>query len=157
MEYIYPIIRRAHASDALGITTCVEAAYHQYISRIGKPPGPMMDDYNVVIKQHQVFIAEESGNIIGALVLRQFEQGILLDNVAVHPQHQGKGLGRKLIDLAEKEAQQQGYTEIHLYTHELMIENIKLYNFLGYIETERRSERGYQRIYMRKLFSSNIG
>ena len=37
-----------------------------------------------------------------------------------------------------------------LYTHESMTENIGLYEYLGYIETDRRTEKGYRRVYMRK-------
>ncbi len=38
----------------------------------------------------------------------------------------------------------------NLYTHEGMTENIGLYEYLGYIETDRRTEKGYRRVYMRK-------
>ena len=52
--------------------------------------------------------------------------------------------------LAEEEAQRLGLTTITLYTNERMTENIELYKRLGYTETERKTEQGYQRVYMRK-------
>ncbi len=73
-----------------------------------------------------------------------------MDNVAVHPDYQGRGLGRKLMALAEKEARRMGFTTVTLYTNEHMIENLELYKKLGYTETARTIERGYQRVYMRK-------
>lgn len=144
-----PEIRRAVSSDANSIRKCVEAAYRHYIDRIGKPPGPMLDDYHAVIRHHTVFVAE-SDDIIGVLVLVRSATDILLDNVAVHPDHQGKGLGMRLINLAESEAIDHGYTAIDLYTHECMTENIERYNSLGYVETVRKKVRGYSRVYMRK-------
>lgn len=137
--------------------TCVEAAYRHYIARMGKPPGPMLDDYAAVIRQHGAYVADDEGEIVGVLVLIRTGSGILLDNVAVHPEHQGKGLGRRLLELAETEARRQGYTHIDLYTHECMVENIGMYEAFGYIETARRTEHGYKRIYMRKALQGLRG
>ena len=151
-----PIIRQALPADAPGMQACVEAAYQHYIARIGRPPGPMLDDYTEVVQRHQAFVAEANAQIIGVLVLIHKDNGILLDNVAVHPTHQGKGLGRQLMQRAEAEALRQGFVHIDLYTHERMTENITLYQRLGYVETERRTERGYPRVYMRKSLSKAV-
>ena len=121
-----------------------------YIARIGKPPGPMLDDYREVIQQHHVLVLTEGTNIIGVLVLIRQLHSLLVDNVAIHPDYQGKGLGRKLMALAEAEAQRMGLTTVTLYTNERMTENIELYKRRGYTETERKAEQGYHRIYMRK-------
>lgn len=146
------VIRKAKQSDALSLKKCVEAAYHHYISRIGKPPGPMLDDYSEVIRRHIVFLAE-TDEIVGVFVLIRTQSGILLDNVAVHPKEQGNGLGRRLIEIAESEARDLGFEKLDLYTHELMNENINIYRTLGYIETGRKEESGYNRVYMQKLLS----
>ncbi len=148
-----PGIRIAQPSDAVAIKRCVEAAYQHYIARMGKPPGPMVDDYANVIEQHGAFVVEENGEIVGVLVLIQTESGMLLDNVAVHPEHQGKGLGRRLLELAESETRNEGYAYLDLYTHECMTENIEMYKRIGYVETERKSEHGYNRVYMQKALS----
>jgi len=144
-----PQIRKATLSDVFEIQLCAEAAYQHYIDRIGKPPGPMLDDYADVIQRHIVFVAETE-KIIGVLVLIPNATGILLDNVAVHPDQQGKGLGKQLIDLAESEAATRGFKKLDLYTHERMHENIELYKKLGYTETERKEVQGYNRVYMEK-------
>ena len=87
-------IRTAKKTDAAKMRICVEEAYRHYIPRMGKPPGPMLDNYEGVIRHHTAFVAEHDGEIVGVLVLIRAETGILLDNVAVHPRHQEKGLGR---------------------------------------------------------------
>ncbi len=143
-------IRRAQPVDAKQVALCVAAAYQPYIARIGKLPGPMLADYAEIIAQHLVWVVEDKARIIGLVVLMQKTNGILLDNVAVHPEYQGLGLGKQLLAFAETEARQRGFTEINLYTHQKMTENINLYLKLGYVETERRTERGYKRIYMKK-------
>ena len=143
-------IRPAEASDAAAVAACVAAAYEMYVARVGKPPGPMLDDYAAIIANHRAFVLTEAGAVIGVLVLIRQADGLLLDNVAVHPHHQGRGFGRQLIGFAEAEARRQGYEALDLYTHELMTENIGMYRALGYAETGRRIEHGYPRVYMRK-------
>jgi len=54
------------------------------------------------------------------------------------------------LQFAENEALKQGFTDLDLFTHESMTENIGLYEYLGYIETDRRTEKGYRRMCMRK-------
>jgi ribosomal protein S18 acetylase RimI-like enzyme len=143
-------IRPARVEDTTAISECVTAAYKTYIARLGKPPRPMLDDYKDVIQQHRVFVLTEATRIIGILVLVIQKQTLLVDNVAVHPDHQGRGYGRRLMALAEEEARRLGFTAITLYTNERMIENIELYKKLGYRELGRKTEQGYDRVYMQK-------
>jgi ribosomal protein S18 acetylase RimI-like enzyme len=128
----------------------VDAAYGHYVDRIGRRPGPMLEDYAEVIRERQVTVAEEDGEVAGVLVVGPTEEGFAIDNVAVHPAHQGKGIGRVLLDHAESAARAAEFGEIYLYTHEKMTENQALYARLGYVEYERRAEHGFARVFMRK-------
>ena len=145
-----PVLRSALASDAAGIAECVREAYSPYIERIGKPPGPMLANYDEIVRDHRAFVVDDSEEIIGVLVLVEEESGLLLDNVAVRPSRQGEGIGRRLMEHAEAEGRRLGYAHLDLYTHQRMTENIAHYARRGYVETERRVERGYPRVYMRK-------
>ena len=147
------VIRPARPADAAAVAACVTAAYSIYLDRMDKPPGPMLDDYARVIADHRVFILDGPAGLAGILVLIDQDGGLLLANVAVHPDHQGRGLGRRLVAFAEDEARRLGYGALDLYTHESMTENIALYGTLGYQETDRRVVSGYARIYMRKRLS----
>ena len=143
-------LRRAGSGDAAGIAACVRAAYSHYIERIGRPPGPMLDDYDQVVRDHRAYVIEEGGELLGALVLIEKEDGLLFDNITVQPARQGEGIGRRLMEHAESEARRLGYGHLDLYTHERMIENIAMYERIGYVEVDRRTERGFPRVYMRK-------
>jgi len=143
-------LRPATPDDARAVAACVEAAYKHYVVRMGKRPGPMLENYDEVVRRHRVWVLEDGGAIVAASVLIVEPERALLDAVAVLPQFQGGGLGRQLIAHAEGEANGLGYKAIELYTHELMRENIALYKQLGYREFARKTEKGYNRVYMRK-------
>jgi GNAT superfamily N-acetyltransferase len=144
------MIRPARADEADAVRDVVHEAYRHYIARIGKPPGPMLDDYAQRIADGQTWVLEHAGGIAGILVLEETAEGLLLDNIAVAPEQQGKGVGRALLEFAEAEARRREFTAIHLYTHELMTENLSLYSRIGYVETYRITEKGFDRVYMRK-------
>jgi len=72
--------------------------------------------------------------------------------VAVLPWKQGHGIGRALLSFADAEARRRGLPAIELYTNVAMTENLALYLRLGYVETERREEAGFSRVYYRKDF-----
>ena len=55
-----------------------------------------------------------------------------------------------LIAFAERIARDRGLGAIRLYTNEAMTENIALYRRLGFVETGRREEAGFRRVYMAK-------
>ncbi|MGX1306144.1 ribosomal protein S18 acetylase RimI-like enzyme [Amorphus suaedae] len=145
-----PRLRPAEARDLAAVTAIVDAAYSPYVARMGKKPGPMLDDYAGLISAGRVTVLDTAGEIAGLVVLVPEAEAMLLDNVAVAPHAHGRGFGRMLIDFAEATARRAGYTTIRLYTHEVMVENARLYVRLGYVETGRREERGYRRIYMEK-------
>jgi len=145
-----PQIRVATGDDAPAIAQIVEQAYRHYIPRIGKPPAPMLDNYAARVSEGVVWVIEEGGTIAGIIVLLPRLDHLLLDNIAVAPAWQGLGLGRRLLAFAEAEAARRGYREIRLYTHQTMTENQHLYAAMGYRETGRGNEAGYDRVFMRK-------
>jgi ribosomal protein S18 acetylase RimI-like enzyme len=145
-----PRIRAATAADVSVIGQIVDQAYRHYIPRIGKPPGPMLDDYAARISEGGVWVIEDGSSIAGIIVLLPRPDHLLLDNIAVAPARQGSGLGRRLLAFAEAEAVRRGYREIRLYTHRTMTENQRLYAVIGYEEIGRGTETGYARVFMRK-------
>ena len=145
-------IRSAKQSDVEKIKNCVDRAYEHYVERIGKIPGPMLDDYSKIVNDHQTFVAVLDSKLAGVLVLIRKKGGMLLDNIAVHPEFQGRGFGRKLLEFCESKVRNLGFTQLDLYTNILMTENIRLYQQLGYVETKRTTEKGFNRVYMTKTF-----
>jgi len=143
-----PGLRRATAADLPAIKAVIEAAYTRYLTRMDKPPGPMLRDYGPSVADGTTWVTGEP--VVAVLTLYPGDDHLLVENVAIHPSAQGQGLGRALLDFAEREAARQGLRRMTLCTHEVMTENQAIYAHLGYTETGRRAEDGYRRIYLEK-------
>lgn len=143
-------IRAARVSDLDGIRRCAEAAYGPYIARIGRPPAPMVADFARLVGDGSVHVLDEGGAIAGFAVFYRRGDHVHLENVAVHPDFQQRGCGVRLIAHVEQFAVEDGAAAVELYTNARMTENLALYPRLGYAETGRRHEDGFDRVFFRK-------
>ena len=143
------LIRRATADDAARIGAIARAAYAKYVSRIGREPAPMVADFAGHIATDHVVVVEAAGVVDGYMVAWAETDAYFLDNIAVDPARQGRGLGRKLMAHAADEAKRRHLPAIRLYTNEAMTENLSMYAHMGFIETHRVVEKGFARVYMR--------
>ena len=150
-------IRPALAADRSAVAACVVAAFEGFSARMGKPPAPMLADYRALIANGQVHVLESDGALVGVIVLDARPDHLFVDVVAVDPDRQRLGHGRRLMAFAATHASRRGLPEIRLYTHEVMAAALALYLALGYRETARRVEDGYARIYLRQPLEPTTG
>jgi ribosomal protein S18 acetylase RimI-like enzyme len=143
-------IRPATIEEAGAVRTLVREAYARYVGRIGREPAPMLVDYVAAILAGEAWVLVEGEEAFGVLVMRPENDHLFVETVAVRPDRQGSGLGRKLMAFAEEAARGRGLHEIRLYTNEKMEENLPFYRSLGFEETARRLDEGYRRVFMKK-------
>jgi GNAT superfamily N-acetyltransferase len=141
--------RPAGLADLPAIREVVTVAYARYLSRMDQPPAPMLADYGAAVEAGRLWVTGEP--VTGLIELIEAGDSLHVGNVAVHPASQGTGLGRQLMDFAERRAITLGLTRLSLYTNEVMTENQAIYTHLGYREVARHTEDGYRRVYMEKL------
>lgn len=144
------LIRRAEAGDLETIKTVVDAAYRKYVERMALLPAPMLRDYAQPVRDGLVDLLCVDGRVIGLLSLVAMGDHLLVENVAIDPIYQGRGWGGRLMAHAEEVAKRDAIGELRLYTNAVMRENIDFYRRLGFVEVDRRTEDGYDRVFMRK-------
>jgi len=143
-------IRPGCVADLSAVQACARAAYTQYIDRMPIEPAPMHADFAALIEMGHLRVAHLRGELTGYVVFYAEGDHVQLENVAVQPALAGQGIGGALIRYVEKYAQAQGYAAVELYTNIAMTENLLMYPALGYRETGRRSEDGFERVFFRK-------
>lgn len=145
-----PALRPARPEDAPSVTALVRAAYARWVPRLGREPAPMTEDGPGLIAAGAVSLLEAAGRLLGVLVLIPEADALLIENVAIGPDAQGRGLGGLLLAEAERVARESGRRRVRLYTNAAMTENIDFYAGRGFVETRRATEHGLHRVYMEK-------
>lgn len=98
------------------------------------------------IANHELYVMEINDCVIGSIVLTPTMDKEYLDiewltpshnnlyihRLAIHPDEQGKGHARKLMDFAEDHAIKNNYTSIRLDTFSKNLRNQKFYELRGY-------------------------
>jgi ribosomal protein S18 acetylase RimI-like enzyme len=125
-------LRPAVLTDASAIRELTRDAYAKWVPVIGREPKPMTADYAEAVRTHRIDLLYLDGALAALIETIAEADHLLVENVAVSPAFQGRGLGRKLMAHAEQVAASLGHGEIRLYTNQLFAQNIELYRKLGY-------------------------
>lgn len=147
-------LSRRVISDIPLITTLVRHAYGHYITRLGREPVPINDDYARLVRAGNAWVSGSDGMVAGVVVRMLNSDHVLVSNVAVARRHQGQGLGTALLAHAEDYARQNGVGELRLYTNELMHENLVIYSRLGWEDYDRVEQDRFRRVFKRKAVAT---
>jgi GNAT superfamily N-acetyltransferase len=147
-------IRPARSEDAEAVSVVARAAFSPYVGRLGDiEPWPMHVDYGDKIARGHTWVAEDAGAVVGLLVLEPHHDHLLLDIIGIVPGHQGTGIGRRLLAVADEQAKALGLPEVRLYTNVVMTENLAYYPRHGYVETHRDQVGPYHRVFFTKVLA----
>jgi ribosomal protein S18 acetylase RimI-like enzyme len=140
-------VRQARPQEAAAIAALVESAFTRHIAAVGRRPAPMDDDVPARIAAGQQYVGDgPDGSLSSSIVLVEEPDHLVVNNVAVAPSCQGRGLGRALLTFAEEEARRRGLPEVRLNTNAAMSDNIIMYPKLGYTEVGRETQNGFHRV-----------
>jgi ribosomal protein S18 acetylase RimI-like enzyme len=147
-------LRRAGPADAAAVRQLTREAYAKWVPRIGREPLPMTADYDVAVRDHRVDLLYLAGELAALIVMVDQGDRLLIENLAVAPGHQRRGLGTRLLAHAEAVTAALGHERIWLYTNTRFDGNIALYSRVGYrIDSEEDIGGGLIRVNMSKALT----
>jgi GNAT superfamily N-acetyltransferase len=150
-------LRRAVAADAPAIRDLSRAAYAQWVPLIGREPKPMTADYDRAVAEHLIDLLEEGGELLALIETIPAPDHLLIENIAVRPDQQGKGLGDLLLRHAETLALSMQLPETQLYTNAAFASNLAFYARRGYEEYKRATMApGRVAVFMRKKLIGKV-
>ncbi|WP_280151041.1 GNAT family N-acetyltransferase [Piscinibacter sp. XHJ-5] len=141
-----PSIRLLQPSDSLvELTTLLHRAYAS-LARMGLNYTAVDQTPETTAQRIQggtCWVATHGASLVGTLLAQPTHAksnceyftrpGVAcVHQFAVDPDHQGRGLGRQLLQLAEQWAADRGYTELAMDTAEPATHLVELYGRLGY-------------------------
>jgi GNAT superfamily N-acetyltransferase len=92
----------------------------------------MTADYAAAVRDHQIDLVYLDETLAALIETIDGGDHLLIENIAVAPACQGRGLGTRLLAHAERLARSRGHAMVRLYTNKLFVENVQLYLRRGY-------------------------
>lgn len=127
------------------------AAYTKWVPLIGRNPKPMDADYASSVEKHIIDVIELENQLVAMVEMIPQPDHLLIENIAVRPDHQGRGIGAALLLHAEQVAANLGFGAIQLYTNAAFVENIAFYSRIGFEHFRREPiSSGGHLVWMRK-------
>lgn len=114
----------------------------------------MRADFDRHFERGELFLVADDRENAGYVVWWMASDHLFVDNIAIMPKFQGKGIARAVFTQLEKRAIAALVPTIELYTNAMMHGNLRFYPLLGFVETDRRREHGFDRVYFRKDINS---
>lgn len=146
-------LRPAEPQEADAIAGVVRAAYARWVPVIGREPLPMRVDYGKALHEHRFDVIVAGAQLLGVIETMQRDDHLWIENVAVAPDAQGRGIGRRLLDHAERIALDAGCFEARLLTNAAFAANVVLYRRLGYVVDREEPYLNGITVYMSKRLS----
>lgn len=124
------------------------AAFDDQRARIDPPSSLYRLDAELLARKAQdetLFLAVESGQLIGCAFAKVKVDCVYVGKVAVKPGRQGQGIGRRLMQAVEHFARQTGRPVLELETRIELVENHQTFAALGFVRTAEHAHEGYAR------------
>lgn len=146
-------ITKASEEDLQEILELQHLAYQSEAALFGRqdiqPLTETLDELAEEYKAGTVLkMTDENGKIIGSVRGKEADGTLYIGKLMVHPDHQRKGYGRRLLTAIEKCCPGRRY---ELFTSTRSVNNIRLYESLGYKKFDERDADGEIRfVYLEK-------
>ena len=125
-------LRRAGPADATAVRDLTREAYAKWVPLIGREPKPMVADYEQAVRCHIIDLVYVDSVLAGLIEIIPQADHMLIENLAVSPAFQGRGLGQHLLAHAEAVTRSLGHDVIRLYTNQRFEDNVAFYLKRGY-------------------------
>lgn len=151
-------IRPITTDDAGQVLTLQRAAFVQEALIYGDPDMPALtqslEALEAELGDNLGCVAVAGDRVLGAARARADGDLLLVGRIAIAPDTQGSGIGSALLDAVEERGRAVGCREAELFTGSFSEANIRLYQSLGYRESDRVEQgEGIAEVYLRKALN----
>lgn len=148
-------IRPIEPADAGEVLTLQRAAFVQEALIYGSPDMPpltqTLEELQAELAENLGLVAVDGARMVGALRARVDGDLLLVGRIAIAPDRAGEGIGSALLEAVERRGAAAGASEAELFTGSLSEANQRLYERVGYAETQRVPEDdGTEQVFLRK-------
>ena len=142
------------AVDAL-----MRQAFTPYVRALGREIAPgSYDWYGEAIAKGDIFVAHDSGELVGAIATKRGDKDMVLEQIGVSPSRQKQGIASWMIGQIEPIARGRDCRTLSLNTAEMMEDRVRLYSRHGFKIVRRgppdHGKDTHVRVYMTKTLDA---
>jgi ribosomal protein S18 acetylase RimI-like enzyme len=131
-------IRVSTADDEAALAALAKSTWSPDTSP-APPPDPDRQFFNPRTKPEDVLVADDGGTVVGYVILYQplpvpsHSHALEINGLGVDPARKGHGIGRRLVQAAQEEAQRRGARKVSLRVLSPNVSARRLYDSLGFV------------------------
>lgn len=129
-------VRRARAEDLPHLAAIERSACERFrgthMDWAADAPPMGLDELEPALARGELWIAGDAGIPVGFLLAHPLDDALFIREVSVRRDCQGRGLGRRLIEVATAHARAAAHRAVTLTTDEMIEWNRPLYQRLGF-------------------------
>ncbi|MSU91214.1 GNAT family N-acetyltransferase [Rhodobacteraceae bacterium 2CG4] len=144
------MIRHARLSDLQQIRYLAQTQFAPYALRVRGRREPLRDDLRKLVEDEQIYVYVRDNGVRGFIIYRISGPDVHIEALAVSYSYRRRGVGRQLLDAADREGLKKHCRRAIFYTNAQMFENLAYFRGKGFTEVDRRFDHGYERIYMER-------
>ncbi|KAA0961480.1 GNAT family N-acetyltransferase [Microbacterium sp. ANT_H45B] len=148
-EVVIAAITESDAGEVLTLQRAAFVSEAQIYGSADMPPlTQTLAEVEAELRAGDGLTARIDGRLVGAIRFVEDDGVLLIGRIAIAPDTQGEGIGRRLLDAAERSSSAE---VAELFTGSLSEANIRLYESVGYREHERIPQGdGTEQVFLRK-------
>lgn len=131
-----------------GLLALLREAFATMDGRID-PPSSLhsFDTAKLAVKaaEEEIILAFLDGTLVGCLFAAPRGEALYLGKIAVKPGLRGRGIARRMFEIAEASARARGFAALELQARIELVENHRTFTALGFVKTGEGSHPGYTR------------
>ena len=139
-------VRAARVDDSAAIADLVRLAFSRQ-PRPTNPPSSALKETAATIADHLSrgggAVLERGGPIVGVVLWNEEDGSLYISRLSVHPELRRQGIARILMEEAEREARQQGFSRMTLGVRLELEENRRFFRSCGFVDAALRSHEGF--------------
>ena len=150
-------IRPEDAGEVLTLQRAAFVSEALIYDSVHMPPlTQTLEEVEAELRENLGCVALVGTRIVGAARAVRDGDLLLIGRIAIAPDQQGQGIGSTLLEAVEARGREAGASEAELFTGSLSEANLRLYERVGYRETERIEQGdGTAQVFLRKRLASS--
>lgn len=147
------MIRHARTSDLHQLRYLAQTAFAPYAIRTRGKREPLSADLRQLVERDEVSVYIVENAVRGFVCYRIDGPDVHIEALAVGAKYRRRGVGRQLLDHADRAGLRAHCRRAIFYTNAQMFENIAYFRAKGFQETDRRLQDGFERVVLERYLS----